>query len=147
MNVSRRVGQLLVGVVLAASLFGCGAAVRADCQVVMWDAGDAPPEEGALIPAEIEPLIVPADVDWSSSQFGQGAAGQPTLTLALGPDAAARMAEFTRSNVGSYVPVALNGTVVVVPVVNGPIEDGVVQIEANSGGEARFAPFGACVGG
>jgi hypothetical protein len=147
MNASRRVRQLLAGVVVASSLFGCGAAVRPDCQVVMWDAGDAPPEDGAPIPAAIEPLIVPSDVDWSSSQFGQGATGQPTLTLSLGPDGKARMAEFTRSNVGSYVAIALNGTVVVVPRVFDPIEDGVVQIEANSGGEARFAPFGACVGG
>src|SRR5215207_5674121 len=123
MNVSRRVGRLLVGVVLAASLFGCGAAVPADCQVVMWDAGDAPPEEGTLIPDGIEPLIVPADPDWSSSQFGQGATGAPTLTLALGPDGAARMAAFTRSNVGAFMPIGLNGTVVVVPRVNAPIED------------------------
>jgi hypothetical protein len=146
MNASSRLGQLLVGVVLAASVFGCGAAVRPECQLVMWDAGVAPPEEGAPIPAEIEPLIGPADIDWSASQFGQGATGQPTLTLALGPDGAARMAEFTRSNVGSYVAIALNGTVVVVPRVFDPIEDGVVTIEPGMGGAASFGPLRSCVG-
>ena len=109
--------------------------------------GPARPEEGALIPAEIDPLIVPADIDWRSSQFGKDAIGQPTVTLTLGPNGATRMAEFTRSHVGSYVAIALNGTVVVVPLVMDAIEDGVIQIQANSGGEARFAPFGSCVGG
>jgi hypothetical protein len=147
MNASSRLAVWVLFGACALALWGCGAAVRSDCQVVMWDAGQAPPEEGALIPADIEPLIVPADIDWGSSQFGQDDIGQPTVTLTLSPDGATRMAEFTRSNVGSYVAIALNGTVVVVPLVMDAIEDGVIQIQANSGGEARFAPFGACVGG
>ena len=99
------------------------------------------------MPAEVEPLIMPADVDWGSSQFGRGAIGQPTVTLALGPDGATRMAEFTRSNIGSYVAIALNGRVVTVPLVTGAIEGGAVQIEASSRGEPLFAPFSSCVGG
>ena len=105
------IGRLLVVSGLVAALItGCGSAVRPDCQIVMWDVGQSPPEEGAPMPAEVEPLIMPADVDWGSSQFGRGAIGQPTVTLALGPDGATRMAEFTRSNIGSYVAIALNGS-------------------------------------
>ena len=125
---------LVVGAHFAALIIGCGSVVRPDCQVVMWDAGEAPPEEGAPIPDEVEPLIMPADVDWSSSQFGRGATGQPTVTLALGPGGATRMAEFTRSSIGSYVAIALNGRVVTVPLVTGAIEGGAVQIEASSRG-------------
>jgi hypothetical protein len=141
------ISRLLVVGGLFALIIGCGSAVRLDCQVVMWDAGQSPPEEGAPIPDEVEPLIMPADVDWSSSQFGRGAIGQPTVTLALGPDGATRMAEFTRSNIGSYVAIALNGMVVTVPLVSGAIEGGAVQIEASSRGEPLFAPFSSCVGG
>ena len=142
------IGRLLVVSGLVAALItGCGSAVRPDCQIVMWDVGQSPPEEGAPMPAEVEPLIMPADVDWGSSQFGRGAIGQPTVTLALGPDGATRMAEFTRSNIGSYVAIALNGRVVTVPLVTGAIEGGAVQIEASSRGEPLFAPFSSCVGG
>jgi hypothetical protein len=51
-------------VVIAATLVGgCGAAVRPDCQLVMWDAGQTPPEEGSPIPGDIQPIVGPTDID------------------------------------------------------------------------------------
>jgi len=147
MNVSSRLAVWALIGAFALALGGCGAAVRPDCQVVMWDAADTPPEEGAPIPAETEPLIVPEDVDWSMSQVDRGDFGQPVLMLALTPAGTARMAEFTRSNVGSYMGIALNGTVVVVPLINSAIEGGLIQIESSTNDEAFFAPFASCVGG
>ena len=147
MSASSRFAACMLTVACALAFVGCDAAVRPDCQLVMWDGGQAPPEEGAPIPADVQPIVGPTDIDWSASRLDDGNVGPPVLTLRLQPAAAERMAEHTRNNVGDYMPVGLNGNVLVVPIINSPIEGGEVALEPSVDGAASFGPLRSCVGG
>jgi hypothetical protein len=72
------------------------------------------------------PLFTGAAV--TDARVGSDQAGTPTLDLALDDPAAAALAGATRTHVGEYLAVVLDGRAVSTPVINGEITDGRVQI-------------------
>lgn len=122
----RRQAGLIMSAVLAASLLGaCAPAAPCDLVIVGTD------DPGLLaIPSGALPVVVGSDVDPSGWQVipddGSGAGDQ--VAFRLKPEAAARFAAFTGTNVGRYIAIAVNDRVVAVPMIQAAIEDGEVAI-------------------
>ena len=125
---TRRIG-LAVGAIVVAGLLGAGCTLpKGPCNLVIA-AVDEPDVQ--QIPADAEILVTAADVDptgWAVSEDGNGS---PAVDLRFKPEAAQRSAKHTAANVGGYLAIAIDGTVVSVPVINGPIEDGAVSINGS----------------
>ena len=64
----------------------------------------------------------------TDARVGTDQGGTPTLDLTLDATAAAALADATRTHVGEYLAVALDGKAVSTPVINEEITDGHVQI-------------------
>ena len=61
-------------------------------------------------------------------------------------DGAARLADYTGTHVGDALAIAINGTVVAVPVINDPIMNGDLAISPASATQGEFAKqFAGCV--
>jgi len=136
------VSRLPVLVLVAATLIGGCAAAPGACETVIWGAGMTALEQGAMIPPDLEQLVGPEDIDWRASTLQPG--NPPVLTLSVRPDAAARIADHTRANTGSFLAVALNGKVVSAPMIMSSIEGGVIQLEGTQ--PTEFAAFAPCFG-
>ena len=138
--------RLLAGCLVALLPLGACSLVPSTCDVVIWGAREAP-AVGAQVPADVQPLAAPDDVDWPASRLGSPDAQPVILALVLRPEAAARVAAYTRANLGASLPVGLNGRVVSAPLYLRPLEDGRIEIAADPTEAAALERFRACVGG
>jgi preprotein translocase subunit SecD len=134
--------RLALAAVIAAGLLGAGCSLpKAPCDLVIA-AVDEPDVQS--IPADAEILVTAADVDpagWAVSEDGNGA---PAVDLRFTPEPAKRIADHTAANVGGYLAIAVDGVVVSVPVINGPIEGGAMTISGGVDTDIVEA-FGPCL--
>jgi preprotein translocase subunit SecD len=142
---ARFAGALLLGGAIAVA-GGCGQSSEPTCDLVIAGlaAGAPIPNSGDALLNVAEVVANPADIDWAASTLGQDQVGQPEITLQLRPEAAARMAEFTRTHVGEYMPLALNGRVMAVPIIMSPIPNGEVAI-SGAQNDREMTALAACV--
>ena len=112
------------------------------CQTVILGAGLTVLEEGATILPGLEQLVGPEDIDSAASSLDPG--DPPVLQRSLRPEAAERIADYTRESAGSFLAVALNGQVVSAPMIASTIEGGVIQLEGTE--PTEFAAFAPCFG-
>jgi SecDF, P1 head subdomain len=66
------------------------------------------------------------------SGVGTDQLGNPTLDLTLTAQAATVFADATSAHVGDYLPIALDGVAIAVPVIKAPIPDGQLQVAFSS---------------
>lgn len=137
---------LIMAVAMLASVACSAIPVIGRCDVTLTG---LPP--GTLI-AETDPLpagavvlAVPADFDPDATNL-ERFEDSFRLTLRLRGDAVGRVAAHTAGNLGDQVAIAINGQVVLVPIVQEPILDGVIEVFPGGldpdGFEHQFA---ACV--
>ena len=123
----RRMVTLVVAMALGATVGACSLpGPGCDVSITAVDAPDRP-----AIPADAELLVTSADVDPASWRILQEAGGTPTVVLRLRPEAAQRFADHTRANVGSFLAVEVDGTLVETPMIMSAIEDGEIQFSSD----------------
>jgi hypothetical protein len=114
-------------VVLAtASCSAVPVVARCDVTLVGLPAGVLIAETDPL-PANVIFLAGPVDFDPEGTRLEQSADGF-TFTLKLRGDAVGRMAAHTAAHVGDQLALGVNGQTVMVPTINEPVADGIVQI-------------------
>jgi hypothetical protein len=154
------VARLAAAVTVAALVASCGSPLDAastgamaaplavcDVMILSLQPNADPPMEGAAAPIGAMIIAGPGDIDWAASAIGQDAMGSPTLELQLGPDAAARLADYTRDHIGAAMPLVLNGRVVAVPRINSQIPGGSLAIQGNGPTFEWLEEFETCVRG
>ena len=140
------INRFLAACLIAGSTLGACGLVPATCDVVIWGGGEALPAVGDPVPSGIQPLVAPADIDWASSRLETAGATTVILTLVLRPQAATRVASFTRANLGASLPIGLNNRVVLVPQYLHPVDAGTIKVARDANGAAALEPFRTCVG-
>ncbi len=65
----------------------------------------------------------------TDARVGMNQTGNPTLDLTLTPSAAVTLGDASRTHIGEYVPMVLDGVAVSVPVIRAEIPNGEVQID------------------
>ena len=104
----------------------------------------------ATPPAELDHVTGPVlltGVSITDSRVGTDQLGNPTLDLTLAAPAAAAFADATRTHIGEYLPIALDGVAVAVPVIQAPIPDGQLQIEFAADDRLSAAQLAAIIRG
>jgi hypothetical protein len=99
--------------------------------------------EGALV------LASPADFVPRQAEWGQTADGLSTVTIQLGPEAAARMTTYSSNpaNLGQPIAIAIDKTIFLNVILQAPITDGRMTIVPASREDAERMPtlFEGCV--
>ena len=94
--------------------------------------GDVAAEVGSqLDPGRSARLFDSAGVAGASVRTGQS--GNLVLRIDLEPAAARDFGAWTAANIGAYMAIALDGIVVIAPVIQGPIPDGQIEISIADG--------------
>ena len=101
--------------------------------------GADPVDVGARV--TVPPLVTGDDV--TDARTGVDQSGTPTLDLTFDATAAAAVADATRTHVGEYLAVALDGVAITVPIINSEIPDGRLQLSfaTDDTTPARLAPI------
>ena len=97
--------------------------------IEMFLLGANPIEPGE--PVGGQPLLTPAA--FTNARVGTDQSGDPTLDLAIDAQTATSFADTTRTHVGDYLAIALDGVAVAVPVINDEIPDGLIQVSFAAG--------------
>lgn len=137
----------VVLVAMASLGMGCGA-VPLPCNLAIAAVpADLPLEEGDPLPGSLPLLAGPADFDQDAVRVLADANGETTIVdLQLRGDAVARFAAYTTGHAGELMAIAVNGTVVALPTIEGAIPDGRLQIASGLLGESDFGErFAGCV--
>ncbi len=71
--------------------------------------------------------------------------GSPAVNLTLQGDAIARVAAHTAGHTGEFLAIAINGTVVSVPMIQGPLLDGQLQVTGGNENDDLAERFAGCV--
>jgi hypothetical protein len=122
-----RLAAMACGLVMAVSLGGC-AQTGVGCDLVIAGVpGETPPEAGTALDPAWPILAAPSEFE-PLAGLGTDESGSPLIHLTLQAPAAQRLAAFTDANVGSFLAVAVDGTVAVAPMVMAPISDGLLDV-------------------
>ena len=117
--------------VLVMAISACVPSVACDLTIFPADGPDL--DE---IPAGAPAIVTAADIDplgWRViPDDGSGLGDQ--VGFRLRPEATERFAAFTRDNVGEYLAITVEGRVVSVPRIEGPLDDGDIVIAGPRGG-------------
>lgn len=97
-----------------------------------WPADGPAPIEGDAVPAGARSLIDPATGIRSADVVD--ANGTRAVKVVLEPEAAASVAEYTSLHVQGYMPLALDGRILIAPTIQGPITGGELLIELAADG-------------
>ena len=92
-----------------------------------WPPHGRPPVEGDPVPAGIQSLVDPETGITSTEVVEQD--GMRGVKVVLSPEASARVAAFTTLHVNEFMPVALDGRILIAPVIQGPITGGELLIQ------------------
>jgi len=99
--------------------------------------------DGAIV------LASPADFVPRQAEWGQTIEGLPTVTIQMGPEAAARTDAYTSNpaNLGQPIAIAIDKTIFLNVILQAPIPDGRMTIVPASGEDAARMPslFEGCV--
>jgi hypothetical protein len=133
-----------LGIALAFWAGGCGDA-GLGCDLVMTEVpGDAVPEPGAALDPGWPVLAGPTEFDRSGTRIETGDSGEPVVRLVLRSPAAERLAAYTATHVGSYLAIAVDGRIEIVPMVMAGIPDGTIDLSLPTGDPAADH-FRACL--
>ena len=145
---THRLATLLLVVAAAWTVVSCSSATPpglCNLTIVALPA-DSTLEPGDPLPAESVVLAAPNDFDRTATEFvvidGAGTTG---VNLTLQGDATARVAAHTAGHTGEFMAIALNGTVVAVPMIQGPLLDGTIQITGAGGADGIAQRFAGCL--
>lgn len=95
-------------------------------ELVPWPPDKQPPNSGDLIPATTEPIV--DSTEFKSAVARTDSNGKPALLITLGPIGKEAFATYTTGHVMSWVPLVMDGVVLVAPTISSPITDGKVLI-------------------
>lgn len=105
--------------------------------------------EGQRLPDGAFVLASPADFEPRRAQWGQTEDGRPTVTVQMGPEAAARTDTYSSdpANLGQPIAIAIDKTIFLNVILRAPISDGRMTIVPASGEQAARLPklFEGCV--
>ena len=137
----------LVAVTGGWSLIGCSAVPRpllCDVSIIAVPA-DTMLKPGDPLPDRSLVLAAPGDFDRTAIEIAPDANNELALNLELRGDAIARMGAHTAGHLGEFMAIAINGTVVAIPMIQGPIPDGKLQITGGQGAADLAQQFAGCV--
>ena len=83
-------------------------------------------DTGERVPADLAPLFGRDAL--SSVSLSTDTMGRQAIDIVLNPAAAIELADWSRRNIGKQLAVTLDGTVLMAPVIQAPLEGGEVQI-------------------
>lgn len=142
-TISRLVASAL-WIALAFGVGGCGDA-GLGCNLVITEVpGDVISEEGAALDPGWPILAGPSEFDRSGTSLETGDSGEPVVRLVLRSPAAERVAAYTNAHVGSFLAIAIDGRVELVPMIRAGIPDGVIDLSLPNGDPAA-EKFRACM--
>ena len=145
---TRRLAVALVAIASVWSLIACSAVPRSlvcDVTIIALPA-DTTLKPGDPLPERSLILAGPDDFDRAAIEIAPDSNNQPALNLELKGDAIARVGAHTAGHSGEFMPIAINGTVVAIPMIQGPIPDGKLQVTAGGAGDIDLAQqFAGCV--
>jgi len=145
--VTRRLAVAFVAMAGVWWLIGCSAVPRpllCDVSIVALPA-DTTMRPGDPLPAGSLILAAPGDFDRTAIEIVPDANDQLALNLELKGDAIARVGAHTAGHPGEFMAIAINGTVVAIPMIQGPIPDGKIQITGGQGATDLAQQFAGCV--
>jgi preprotein translocase subunit SecD len=145
---TRRVAVALLTIAGVWSLVGCSSmAIPAPCDLtIIALPADSTVAPGDPLPAAAVVLAAPSDFDRTAIEFVvMEGADSPAVNLALQGNAIARVAAHTAAHSGEFMAIAVNGTVVSVPIIQGPLLDGTIQITGGMENEDVAQRFAGCV--
>ncbi len=150
---SRRTRPRLAPLLLAASLAAVAVATTAcgtvplPCDVTIAAVPlDTRRAEGDALPESVTVVVAPAQIDRSATAIETDQSGQIQVIIKATGDGAARLADYTGTHVGEALAIAINGTVVAVPVVNDAIMNGDLAISPATATQGEFVKqFAGCV--
>jgi len=90
-------------------------------------------------------LAAPNDFDRTAITIVADTVGNSAVNLELQGDAIARVAAHTAGHAGEFMAIAINGTVVAVPMIQGPLMDGTLQVTGAGGDDDLAGRFAGCV--
>ena len=145
---TRRLAAVLVAIASVWVLMGCSAVPRPLlCEVTIV----ALPADTTLKPGDPLPdgslaIAGPDDFDRTAIEIAPDSNNQPALNLELKGDAIARVGAHTAGHLGEFMAIAINGTIVAIPMIQGQIPDGKLQITGGGAGDIDLAQeFAGCV--
>lgn len=144
---THRIAVVLITMAGAWSLVGCSSITPpapCDLTIVALPA-DSTMEPGDPLPAAPLVLAGPTDFDRTTIAIVTDDLGNPAVNMTLRGDAIARVAAHTAGHPGEFMAIAINGTVVSVPMIQGPLLDGQLQITAAAGDNDLAQRFAGCV--
>jgi hypothetical protein len=146
--VTRLLVAALVAITGGWSLVGCSAVPRpllCDVSIVALPA-DTTLKAGDPLPDRSLVLAAPGDFDRTATEIVPDANNQLILNLELRGDAIARVGAHTAGHLGEFLAIAINGTVVTIPMIQSPIADGKLQITGGGEGDVDLGQqFAGCV--
>jgi preprotein translocase subunit SecD len=144
--VTRLLIAALVAITGGWTLVGCSAVPRPLlCDVSIVAVGDTTLKPGDPVPAGSLVLAAPGDFDHTAIEVVPDANNELALNLELRGDAIARVGAHTASHPGEFMAIAINGTVVAIPMIQGPIPDGKLQITGGQGDTDLAKEFAGCI--
>jgi preprotein translocase subunit SecD len=146
--VTRLLVAALVAIATGLSLVGCSAVPRPLlCEVtIVALPADITLQPGDPLPERSVILAGPDDFDRAAIEIAPDSNNQPALNLELRGDAIARVGAHTAGHPGEFMAIAINGTVVAIPMIQGQIPDGKLQITgAGQGDRDLVQQFAGCV--
>ena len=144
---TRRLAVALVAIASAWSLIACSAVPRSlvcDVTIVALP-GDTTLKPGDPLPERSVVLAGPDDFDRAAIEIAPDSNNQPALNLELKGDAIARVGAHTAGHAGEFMAIAINGTVVAIPMIQGPLPDGKLQITGDGASDDLAQQFAGCV--
>jgi hypothetical protein len=143
MSRARRVALSLVALLAVASI-ATGCQQTLTCDVSVFGLGTDPIGPGDVIPADAELILNAGDFDPGQATIGPIDLGTE-VQLHLDPGAAQRFREFTAANLGGFIAVTLNGSVVSVPMIQSEIPDGALSITMPPTSTEEIDAFARCI--
>jgi preprotein translocase subunit SecD len=143
---THRLTTVLVAIAAAWSVVGCASITPGPCDLtIVALPADSTVEPGDPLP--VAPLVLagPNDFDRTTIAIVTDDLGNPAVNMALQGDAIARVAAHTAGHTGEFMAVAINGTVVSVPIIQGPLLDGTLQITGAGANDDLGQRFEGCV--
>ncbi len=111
---------------------------RGEVSIVTWPAGTAAPAQDAPVPSDAVPLFdMGASIDSVSLRSGtESQTGGYEVEIQLSPAAASVLADYTAGHVGEPMPIAMDGTILIAPTIQGAITGGDLVITFGTSAEA-----------
>jgi preprotein translocase subunit SecD len=145
MPTGSRVGIGLAAVVVMAAVgAGCQQTLVCDVSVLSVRTGQIAP--GDALPPGSELIVTAGDFDSRQATIAPVASGAE-VQLHLVPGVVQRFREYTSANVGGFMAITLNGSLVAVPQIQGEIPDGAISITLPDTEQEAIDAFATCIRG